>query len=235
MRLVFIYRICSCLALLVCNRLVSAQGVDPYSLFSLTGVSTAISSKTNLNLYGVYNPFDQIKAIAAIPLIRVNKYVTLSPSCMYVSLPGSRKEFHILGSAQLAFPLGKHVTLEDRNMWWHRFRESELPDLDFYRNRLRFIYQKSMRDKTLRLFAGNEFFYSFDQGRFSRNRLGFGAGYPLVSWLTAEAVYTWQVDRNLPNRSVAFLTLTVPLDHYGVFRRRSPNPSKQRNKQLPVF
>gem|GEM_PF-6945322 len=205
---------------------IAAQLIDGESPFILAGVSTRVNKQVNLNLYGAYNPSDNIKAVALLPFIQLGKHITASPGYMYVwSPPVNGKmviEHHLLPALTYHTNLGSRWILEDRNMWWQRIRGNGLDDLSFYRNRLRFVFHTQLNQKLFRVFAGDEAFYSIDLGRWSRNRLGFGSSYAVFKWLTAEAVYTWQTDHVLPNRNVYFFTFTVPLEKYGVFTKSKP-------------
>jgi len=201
----------------------SAQDIDGVHSFLVGGVSINIPNSNKLLLYGGHSPTDNVKAIVALPNIRVNKYITITPGYTNVNVnledSPSITEHHLLAMATFAIPIAQKWTIVNRNMYFHRFRKN-VDDLSFYRNRVGIIHQTQMLNKQASVFLQNEIYLNIDNGKFSRNRIIAGGDIKLFKWLTPQVMYMYQSDTLLGNRHLAWFIGTVPLENFGVFANK---------------
>ena len=130
---------------------------------------------------------------------KLNKYVSLTPSYIYIAQQSAAdaKEYE----SRLRFAVNlekgwKKFSVDDRNLVEYRFRNNR-SDSVRYRNRLRFRFPVKKADKELFApFAANEIFYDFRMKTFSRNEFSVGASRKLNSNVTADFFYLLQTNRS---------------------------------------
>jgi len=148
---------------------------------------------------------------------QLNKYVSLTPSYIYVAQQPATgaKEYE----SRLRFAVNlenswKKFSVDDRNLVEYRFRNSRSNSVR-YRNRLRF--RRPIRKDNNELFvpfAANEVYYDFQAKIFSRNEFSVGASRNLNSNVTADFFYLLRTNKSdSPKQVNVFgVNLTIKID-----------------------
>lgn len=203
--------------------MIKAKAQDDVAFYSLNGVSVSIPKKHKLTVYSIYSPTDKVATVLALPTFTINKYFSFTPGYNYLlSKPGNGKTYtenQILPFLTFSYPIAKNWTLVDRNMYHHRFRNQDRPDLAFYRNRLGVVHKLNMFDKPSTVFLHNEIFINTMNGQFARNRVIAGTEIKAFKLLSPQLMYIFQTDKSVGNRNLFLLILTVPLENYGIFKK----------------
>ncbi len=127
---------------------------------------------------------------------------------------------HLLPSVILNFKISDKLTLTDRNMWYHLFLDNAR-DVNLYRNRLGLIYHSKLFKKPLNLFIHDAMFFDMnDHWKFFRNRIILGANMSMFEWLTPQVWYVYQNESGILPEHQFYLILTVPLEKFGVFKKK---------------
>jgi hypothetical protein len=192
--------------LIGCVNQLSAQSVSPEprednQFWSETQMIMPLHKKADLILIGVFragrdfrHPVDE--RIGAGIALKLHKYVTLTPTYLYVAQQPSegRKNFEhrLIPNVTIKFPIGQ-FNITDRNLFEWRVRHS-LRDIFIYRNRLQIDHPARIGSFDFRVFMADEVFYSADLEKWVRNRISAGIIKKLNERLTAEFFYLNQQD-----------------------------------------
>ncbi len=148
---------------------------------------------------------------------RLNKYVSFTPSYIYIAQQSAAGVNEYESRLRFAVNLEngwKKFSVDDRNLVECRFRNSR-SDSVRYRNRLRFQYPIKKDNKELFVpFAANEIYYDFQAKTFSRNEFSVGANRKLNSNVTADFFYLLRINkRDSPRQLNVFgVNLTIKID-----------------------
>ena len=141
--------------------------------------------------------------IGAAVAFKLNKYLTLSPTYLYVDqqpFAGRRiNEHRLIFNATGKLYLGK-FTFTDRNLYERRVRHNS-PDFTMYRNRLQIDHPARLGSFEFKPFIADEIFYSSQAGGanggrqgWSRNRVAAGILKQIRENLYGEFFYLYQMD-----------------------------------------
>lgn len=167
----------------------------PSATWYFSGISYQVSRSTEIwGHFGINN--DQaIKAVYLQSFIRIHKNITLNPSYLYLAIDsdaGGSKEHTFMNAVYIHVPLTKFL-LDDRNMLWNWIRK-DAEDLYLYRNRLRLSLPFKLASLNGRIYTFDEVTFSFNRNEWSRNRLGVGFVYDVISRVNIDAFYARQND-----------------------------------------
>jgi hypothetical protein len=127
---------------------------------------------------------------------KIGKYLTLSPSYLYLAtqpLPGKEGfENRLSFAATLRFPLGR-FTVSDRNLFERRLRHPQV-DATRYRNRLQVEHPIKVGSTKLNVFVSDEVFYDWSANAWVRNRFAAGVSKRFSKHFTADVYYLRQND-----------------------------------------
>jgi hypothetical protein len=172
-----------------------------------------VQQRVDLKLYGFY--IGEVKAPSAQvdATIRVTKFLSITPSYLYYSVPTSglnelanvsrgftsryeEQQFRIDGTVMFSF---HKFEISDRNMYVRRFLPTyehagqSLPDKEInrYRNRIAVSHQLAVKGHTVKPFASYEAFY--DQGSgWTKNRVWTGVTVPVAKHVSFQPSYMWE-------------------------------------------
>jgi hypothetical protein len=187
-----------------------------------------VQKQIDLKLYGFYiGEFKTPVAQVDVP-IRTTKFLTVTPSYMYYSVPPSglnkmtpqpgrfrdsyqEHQFRIDGT--IAFAVRK-LELSARNMYVRRFRPSPLDDMNRYRGRAGVAYPLAVRGRVWKPYASYETFYERNGG-WNRDRIWVGVTLPLKKSIHFQPSYMWESSKG--NRDVHYLLFGL------IFRTKWPS------------
>ena len=174
------------------------------SLFAPSGwlvLNTPVQKQIDLKLYGFYiGELDIPVAQVDVP-IRTTKFLTVTPSYMYYSVPASglnklppqpggftdsyeEHQFRIDGT--VAFAVRK-FEISGRNMYVRRFRPAPVDDTNRYRGRIAIAHPLAVQGRIWKPFAAYETFYE-QTGGWNRERIWTGVTLPLNKRVFVSAV-----------------------------------------------
>jgi uncharacterized protein DUF2490 len=168
-------------------------------------LNTPVQKQVALKLYGFYIGALQVPVFQLDLPIRATKFLTITPSYMYYSVPASgldklppqpgnftdsygEQQFRIDGTAGFAF--GK-LEVSVRNMYVRRFRPAPANAMNRYRGRIAIAYPLSIQGRIFKPFASYETFYE-RIGGWNRNRLWSGVTIPVNKRLAVQPSYLWE-------------------------------------------
>jgi hypothetical protein len=149
--------------------------------------------------------------------IRATKFLTITPSYMYYSVPASglnklapgpagftdsyhENQFRIDGT--LGFSLRK-FEISVRNMYVRRFRPTPLNDINRYRGRLLIAHPLAVQGHTWKPFASWETYYdegpTIRGGGWNRDRVWAGVTLPLMKQVSIQPSYLWERSDGIKN------------------------------------
>jgi hypothetical protein len=179
-------------------------------------VNTPLRKEMALKSYGFYiGELDVPVAQFDLP-IRTTKFLTITPSYMYYSVPASglnklppqppgftdsydEQQFRVDGT--VAFAVRK-LEISGRNMYVRRFRAAPADDINRYRGRLGIAYPVDVHGRIWKPFASYETFY--DQGAgWNRTRLWSGVTLPVTKRVSVQPSYLWETSEG--SRNVHYL------------------------------
>ena len=155
-------------------------------------LSTPVQKQIDLKLYGFYiGRLDTPVAQVDVP-IRTTKFLTVTPSYMYYSVPASglnklppqpgsytdsydEQQFRIDGT--VAFSVRK-IEIAGRNMYVRRFRPAPANDTNRYRGKIAIAHPLAVQGRIWKPFAAYETYYEQDGG-WNRERIWTGVTLPL--------------------------------------------------------
>jgi len=189
------------------------------SIFAPSGwvvYDVPVQKQIDLKLYGFY--IGELKAPVAqvdVP-IRATKFLIVTPSYMYYSVPASglnqlppqpgsfadsysEHQFRIDGT--VPFNIRK-LEISARNMYVRRFRPSPADDTNRYRGRITVAYPVTIQQRIWKPFASYETFYE-QKGGWNRDRFWTGVTLPLKGGVLFQPSYMWESSKG--NRDVHYL------------------------------
>jgi Protein of unknown function (DUF2490) len=179
-------------------------------------VNTPVQQQVGLKLYGFYIGNLGVPVAQFDVPIRAGRFLTITPSYMYYSVPASglneipqqparftdsyeEQQFRIDGT--VGFAAGK-LEISGRNMYVRRFRPDPAVDINRYRGRVAIAYPMAIKGRNFKPFASYETFY--DQGPgWNRTRIWSGATVPVNKRLLLQPSYMWE--RSDGSRDVNYL------------------------------
>ena len=170
-----------------------------------TVLTAPVQPRVNLRLYGFYiGDLNTPVAQVDVP-VRVTKFLTITPSYMYYSVPPSglntlapeplgfrdsydEQQFRI--DATVAFSVRK-FEISGRNMYVRRFRSSPLGDVNRYRGRIAVAHPIAVQGHIWKPFASYETYA--DSGlAWDRERIWSGVTVPIKKRLAVQPSYMWE-------------------------------------------
>jgi hypothetical protein len=162
-----------------------------------------VQQRVDLKLYGFY--IGELKAPSAQvdATIRVTKFLSITPSYLYYSVPASglnelanvsrgftrnleEHQFRIDGTVGFSF---HKFEISDRNMYVRRFLPTS--EINRYRNRIAVAHPLAVKDHIWKPFASYEAFH--DQGSgWTKNRAWAGVTVPLARNVSFQPSYMWE-------------------------------------------
>ena len=148
---------------------------------------------------------------------QLNKYVSLTPSYIYIAQQSAAGVSEYESRLRFAVNLEngwKKFSVDDRNLAEYRSRNNR-SDSVRYRNRLRFRFPIKKDNKEIFVpFAANEIYYDFQEKTFSRNEFSVGASRKLNSNVTADFFYLLRRNKSdSPKQLNVFgFNLTIEID-----------------------
>ena len=204
----------------------SAQTVTPAKvredaadaeLWSVAGVSLPLTKRVDANFYAAYFSGQKVKAAWIEIPVKINKYLTLAPSYVFIAAPplANRRyrEQQLRLDATVRFPVFRRIAFDDRNLFERRIR-SGLEDTTRYRNRLRGTVPFKIGGISFRAAAYAEIFYEWrDQGSgWTRERLAIGAGKTFAKRFSLDGYLLRQNDFKGRDTNAVFLTFITRFD-----------------------
>lgn len=169
-------------------------------------LNTPVQKQVALKLYGFYIGNLDVPVLQFDLPIRTSKYLTITPSYMYYSVPASGlnkltpqpghftdnyDEQQLRIDATVGFPIRK-LEMSIRNMYVRRFRPAPANDSDRYRGRIAFAYPLIVQGRALKPFASYETFYERSGAGWNRQRLWTGVTLPVNKRLSVQPSYLWE-------------------------------------------
>ena len=162
-----------------------------------------LQQRVDLKLYGFYigevgAPSAQVDAT-----IRVTKFLSITPSYLYYSIPASglnelanvsrgfastleEHQFRIDGTVFFSF---HKFEISERNMYVRRFLSTS--QINRYRTRIAVAHPLTVKDHIVKPFASYEAFY--DQGSgWTKNRVWAGVTVPVAKYVSLQPSYMWE-------------------------------------------
>jgi Protein of unknown function (DUF2490) len=221
----------------------TAQEVDPPtapdagegrgSVFAPSGwavLSTPVQRQIDLKLYGFYIGQLNVPVAQVDVPIRTTKFLTVTPSYMYYSVPpsglnalppqpgrytDSYEENQFRVDATVAFAVSK-FEVSGRNMYVRRFRPSPLEDMNRYRGRIAIARPLAVHGRIVKPFASYEAFYE-PKGGWNRERIWSGVTLPVNKRVSVQPSYLWETSQG--GRDVQYLLFGL------IVNTRSPHSS----------
>jgi Protein of unknown function (DUF2490) len=181
-------------------------------------LNTPVQKQVALKLYGFYigglhTPVAQFD----VP-IRLAKFLTVTPSYMYYSVPASglnklpaqpghftdsyeEQQFRIDGTVGFAV---RKLEVSVRNMYVRRFRPTPVKDINRYRGRIALAYPLAIQGHILKPFASYEAFHERNGG-WNRHRIWSGITLPVNKRLFVQPSYMWETSHG--SRDINYLLL----------------------------
>ena len=176
-------------------------------------LSVPLTESIDLNLTGGYGFGLRAKALIVEMPFKLNKYLTIAPSYLYLASPVMNRSYHenqVRLSATFTLPVGK-ATLDDRSMFERRFRTG-FDDSTRYHNRLRIRYPLKIKNFDFSVVAFNEATYDGSLSRWDRNRISAGISKTFAKRLTTEVYYLRQINRQGGGANIVLISTIVRTD-----------------------
>jgi hypothetical protein len=190
------------------------SGSGSGSVFAPSGwleLIAPVHQRIALKLYGFY--IGDLKApVGQVDVsIRATKFLTITPSYMYYSVPASglnklapepagftdsygEHQFRIDGT--VAFSVRK-FEISVRNMYVRRFRPTPADDSNRYRGRLMIAHPLAVRGQTWKPFASYETYYDGGGGGWNKDRVWAGVTLPLMKQVLFQPSYMVEMSKGL--------------------------------------
>jgi Protein of unknown function (DUF2490) len=179
------------------------------SVFAPSGyleVNAPIQKQVALRFYGFY--IGDLKAPVGqvdVP-IRATKFLTITPSYMYYSVPASGLNKLAPEPAGFADSYGEHQFRIDgtvgfslrkfqisvRNMYVRRFRPNPADDINRYRGRLMISHPLAVQHHIWQPFAAYETYYDGGGAGWSKDRVWAGVTLPLMKQVWFQPSFMWE-------------------------------------------
>jgi len=204
-----------CIALLISHHCSAQDESTPTAAWLMPGVSYQASPKFRILQQFGYNHYLDGYLIYPQGYFELNKHITLVGAYLFVLRKSDSgkdyKENDAIVSGIYTGNIGR-VWIDDRNMFQNVF-DNRYQRRHYYRNRLRIGYPFQLFNNTIKPYVFDEGFYFFNQGLWSRNRLGVGCMYNFRQLLNLDLSYMYQADAFSGNTKMIFAQLTVLLPH----------------------
>ena len=182
-----------------------------------------VQQRVALKLYGFYIG-DLKTPVAQVDVaIRATKFLTITPSYMYYSVPASglnelapepagftdgysENQFRIDGT--LGFSLRK-FEISVRNMYVRRFRPGPADDLNRYRGRILIAHPLPVLGRSWKPFASYETYYDQGGGGWDKDRIWTGVTLPLMKQVAFQPSYLWERSDGLKDVNYLLFGLIV--------------------------
>jgi len=185
-------------------------------------LNTPVQKDLAFKAYGFYIGALQTPVVQLDLPIRTTKFLTITPSYMYYSVPASgldklplqpgdftdsygEHQLRVDGTAGFAF--GK-LEISVRNMYVRRFRPTPANGINRYRGRVAVAYPLAVHGHPLKPFASYETFYE-RIGGWNRTRLWSGVTVPVNKRLAVQPSYLWESSDGSRNIHYLLLGLSV--------------------------
>ena len=195
------------------------------SVFAPSGwleVITPIQDRIDLKLFGFYIGELDVPVAQIDAAIRVTKFLTITPSYMYYSVPASglnklaprpvftdsyhENQFRIDGT--LTFSIQK-LEISARNMYVRRYRPAPADDMNRYRGRIGIAYPVAVMGNFWKPFAWYEAFYDGGGGGWNKDRLSGGVTLPLMKRVWFQPSYMFEKTDRLKDVNYLLFGLIV--------------------------
>ena len=162
-----------------------------------------VQQRVDLKLYGFY--IGELKAPSAQvdATIRVTKFLSITPSYLYYSIPASglnelanvsrgftrnleEHQFRIDGTVVFSF---HKFEISERNMYVRRFLPTS--EINRYRNRIAVAHPLAVKNHIVKPFASYEAFYDQRSG-WTKNRVWTGVTVPVAKYVSFQPSYMWE-------------------------------------------
>jgi hypothetical protein len=182
-----------------------------------------VQERVALKLYGFYIG-DLKTPVAQVDLpIRATKFLTITPSYMYYSVPASglndlapdpagftnsygEHQFRIDGTVALSV---HHFDIAVRNMYVRRFRGAPAEDSDRYRGRILIAHALKVSGSSWKPFASYETYYDEGGGGWDKDRIWTGVTLPVVKQVAFQPSYLWERSDGLKDVNYLLFGLIV--------------------------
>jgi hypothetical protein len=202
-----------------------APGPGRGSLFAPSAwlvLNTPVQKNIAFKAYGFYIGALQTPVVQLDLPIRATKFLTITPSYMYYSVPASgldklppqpgrftdsygEQQLRVDGTA--GFALGK-LEISVRNMYVRRFRPTPANGINRYRGRVAVAYPLAVHGHPVKPFASYETFHE-QIGGWNRTRLWSGVTLPVNKRLAVQPSYLWESSDGSRNIHYVLLGLVV--------------------------
>jgi hypothetical protein len=181
-------------------------------------LNAPVQKQIALKFYGFYiGGLNTPVAQFDVP-IRLAKFLTVTPSYMFYSVPASgldklplqpahftdsydEQQFRIDGTVGFAV---RKLEISVRNMYVRRFRPNPASDINRYRGRVAIAYPLSVQGRVVKPFASYETYYE-RAGGWNRDRIWSGVTVPIDKRLSVQPSYLWE--RSDGSRDIHYLLL----------------------------
>ena len=172
-----------------------------------------VHPRITLKPYGFYIGDLKVPVGQVDVSIRATKFLTITPSYMYYSVPASglnkltpepagftdsyhENQFRIDGT--FSFSLRK-FEISVRNMYVRRLRPTPLDDINRYRGRLMIAHPLAVQGHTWKPFASYETYYDGGGGGWDKDRIWTGVTLPLMKQVSIQPSYLWERSDGIKN------------------------------------
>jgi hypothetical protein len=180
-----------------------------------------VQERVGLNVYGFYIGNVNVPAAQADLPIRLTRFLKVTPSYLYVSMPASsldevvskpvrfadgidEQQFRIDGTVKFSV---RGFDISERNMYVRRFLSSG--DINRYRNRVQVAHPLALNGHPLQPFVSYEGFYERQNGGWNRKRVWTGVNVPVNKRLAIQPSYLWENTRGLRDLNYVMLGVIV--------------------------
>jgi uncharacterized protein DUF2490 len=181
-------------------------------------LNTPVLKPVDLKIYGFYIGELGVPVAQVDVPIRTAKFLTVTPSYMYYSVPASglnkltpqpgnfpdsysyrEHQFRIDGTVSFAI---RKLGVTVRNMYVRRFRPTPSDDMNRYRGRIAIAHPLEVGGRTWKPFASYETYYE-RQGGWNRDRVWTGVTLPVKGRVLIQPSYMWETSKG--SRDVHYL------------------------------
>jgi len=187
----------------------------PTGVWLMPGVSYQVSPKFRVLQQFGYNDYLNGYLIYPQGYFQLNKHLTLVGAYLFVMRKfDDRKDYKENDAIVSGIYNGNigRVAIDDRNMFQNVF-DNNGRRRHYYRNRLRVGYPFQLFKNPIKPYVFDEGYYFFNDGLWSRNRLGAGFIYTYKQLLSLDLSYMHQADAFSGNMNIVFAQLTLILPH----------------------
>jgi uncharacterized protein DUF2490 len=183
-----------------------------------------VHNRVDLKLFGFYiGKLDVPVAQVDVP-IRAAKFLTITPSYMYYSVPASglnelapqpggypdsyaEHQLRLDGTVSFAI---RRFEISVRNMYVRRFRPTPAEDISRYRGRVSIAHPLAVGGRSWKPFASYETYYERDAG-WNRDRVWAGVTLPLMKRVLVQPSYLLEITNGLNDVHYVLFGLIVSM------------------------